>query len=214
MILKKMKFIAFLLIFFCNALSAGIEYFAYWQQFTWEQLKCGKYELEGFAQFRFFRPAVDCRHYEFGERLKYEWFSNLQIGTGVVYILGQRLDDEVFRSEWRMEFEINPFWKQLVTRNRLEIRRRSGEKGLRYRSRHRVLLYFPIENCTYLKQISIHDEVFYNYNESRWSENRFTPINLQFVFSKSTLDAYIMLRSTDATRGWNQNWVFGTEWTF
>ena len=129
------------------------------------------------------------------------------------------VSNSVWRWQHRLEMEFNKTFiflckNQILTRNRLEIRRIEKNPKTLYRLRQRTAFIVPISDKGSLRAYSLHNEIFYDLSSRRLTQNRFSPCTLTFNLDLIELDLFLMLRYFLHENGWYQSFVVGTQIKF
>lgn len=209
-------FIAFLLTV-CRCLSASDNQF--WEQIHILHWKKDKFKLFTYYEFRFFHHEDRFRFFLFRPELRYRalpWL-DLELHYSIIERRSSPLEPLVAR--YRLEIEVNPYFKlnkrvTLLFRNRYELNKDQGTNKLKSILRSRTRLYFNSEskNRRFFKGWSISNEVFYNLTTRQFFENRFTLIELNLKISKNyTLRPLLLFKSN---KNDNNHWFTDTVLAF
>lgn len=126
----------------------------------------------------------------------------------------------IWRWQQRLELEANITFllckkMQLKTRNRLEIRKLKDLPQIRFRFRQRTMLSIPVENMWRIKEFSIYNELFYDFFNKLFEQNRFYPWQITIELSeKSSLEAYLLWQVFFENKAWRRNYTIGTRLLF
>ena len=121
-----------------------------------------------------------------------------------------------YRHQHRAEFQLTPhhaLTDQLAVsfRNRVEWRWTQGAGQVNERTRHRLQFNLSTPDWRPLRGLYASNELFYDFNRERTSENRFIPLGLTFrLHDQASLGIHYMLRSTRGADSWSQAHVIGT----
>jgi hypothetical protein len=171
------------------------------------------------VQARVTDDVSDLSDYRFGHGLEYRVRDDLRAGGAYRYI---RTEDSAgdWRHTHRLELYLTQRWRlaepwSLALRNRLEVLRDQGERDTRQRTRHRVTFDRALSGRGALERLSFGNEVFYDFESDRVSENRLVPVALGFRLLE-TVDAQVgwMMRSTRRNSGWEHDQVITTSLAF
>jgi len=117
--------------------------------------------------------------------------------------------DESAQASWlRFEFEINPTFRltdslTLSFRDRIEWRWRDGGDEYTTRIRLRPQLDWTLHREGLFRGLYANNEVFFDFNQERVTENRLTPIGLLLRPSDHLdLRLFYLWRTTRAGQGW------------
>jgi hypothetical protein len=141
-------------------------------------------------------------------RVKYDITPNLfaQINTSYIQV-GNPAGDPL-REHFRLEFELNPRFPinkrlTLSSRNRFENRWIEGNSGSTERIRIRPQVDIWTPELKPLRGVFANNEVFYDFDQRRITENRLTPFGLTFQPQKSLeLRVYYLWRHTLFRENW------------
>jgi hypothetical protein len=189
----------------------------YWQYFKGENGQSGPYNLSTTAEIRFNRDISRIYYYRIAENFTFRASPCVDLGAHYSYIYSQSKGAAQFTHTSRFEFELNPFFTlrsgiSLKWRNRLELLKKQQVSSMQWIARHRPLISIPIENGTALSAVHVYDEIFYDFDISKFIENRFIPIELAFILhQKFTLNVFVMFRHFYASEKWYRSIVLGTE---
>ncbi len=193
--------------------------FQYWSQYSLKMIDTEKIDWSIYTEGRFYNDAKDVGLYLVSQKIKYDFFKHLSLGTNYTYLQFKTNNTVASRSEFkyqhRAELEINPHWSfgdvlKFDSRNRVEFRWIEDKGSYNTRSRHRLNFTFPIKNKRFLKGIYANSEFFYNIAENQYDENRSVPIGLNFKLNdKSSLKTFYMIQAKKGTN-WSSNQILGT----
>lgn len=127
-----------------------------------------------------------------------------------------------FQNSNRIEFEVNttiPLRNnlQLLGRNRVELIRVQGNSKWQTVLRHRSRLIIPISGLCYVVSYNISDEVFYDTNRRKFTQNRLIPAELTFEFTPTiSMNVFFMIRNnySSSRQKWYNAAVFGSNLFF
>ena len=123
-----------------------------------------------------------------------------------------------YRHQHRAEFQLTPH-RTLTDRvgvsfrNRVEWRWTQGAGQVNERTRHRLQFNYATPDWRPLRGLFASNEIFYDFDRGRTSENRFIPLGLSFrLHDHASLNLHYMLRSTRgaSATSWSQAHVIGT----
>ncbi|CDR33093.1 DUF2490 domain-containing protein [Criblamydia sequanensis] len=164
----------------------------YWQRVTAPFLKKGNWTFDIQGEIRF-RDLIDKGyHYQVRERNQYKFSKWLTAGVNGVFITSRGIGEPNYHDEYRLDLDVIPFIEinknvSLQLRNRLEIRKKEHVSYIEERFRARQTFIFPISEKGILQDYRPSNEVFYDFSEKRFSENRFIPLEVTLKFSKTFL---------------------------
>lgn len=190
----------------------------YWQFFGWNQWKCGKYEIYGNLEFRFDHDCSFLYYTRFSENFRYRVKPYLDLEAHYSYIHSKSIGAKHFNNITRLEFESNPHanWGPygFYWRNRFEILLTQNNPDPIYIYRHRSLFNYEIDDHWSYQML---DEVFYEFNISKFTQNRFTPIQMVYKLDCDlTLATFFMIRNhySHTLDKWLNSVVFGSQLIF
>lgn len=189
-----------------------------WTRFTSTYFETKQWELSNFVELRT-SDQQDLYYYRASLRFLRKLSDNFAAGANLTFIRAKD-PQGVFQKNKRLELEVFPKIKltkdiTLEFRERIEIQKISNQKKLVNRFRSIVRLKKQIKGIKWLKSISAHDEVFYNFNTQRVEENRFAFLELSIPVNEwMTFEPFLMLRSIRRDKFWQQNLVLGTYFQF
>lgn len=175
--------------------------------FTWFQGE--KWSLKTHSQWRGFERIDHSELWLVSQKVGYAVCDNFSFGLNHTYL-------ESYSTEWkyqhRIELEGTPSFAlsdttKLSIRNRIEVRKieASGWNNTRYRGQ--FMAKKKIEEIA--DALFASEEVFYDFKEGRWSENRLIPIGLEWSFKTGFgLKAFYLLRTRRFKNGWDHTHVF------
>lgn len=144
---------------------------------------------------------------------------NLEANINYSMIQFRSINESLYTQAFRLECELNPSFNlkndySLKIRNRYQIRKDEYEPKLHQTFRQRLqltkLLHF--EN---LKSISMHNEIFYFFNEDQINEDRFVPLQLTFQFKNDhSQSIYTMIRWRKTNNKWNPQSIIGSAFSW
>lgn len=192
------------LIFFPLFFSAayGVKWdLEYWQFVNVKNWKKGDYELFTSGVVRFDQNISDFYYARLTENFVYQPLSYLNLEIHYSYIYNKPQAGGKFTHDQRLELEVNPLVRlnhkmTFQWRNRMEFTKKQSTLPLQSIFRHRVMAIFPIKNGGRLINILCSDEIFYDFNRNTFTQNRFIPAELRFIFPKDiTIDLFVMVRN-------------------
>jgi hypothetical protein len=168
-------------------------------------------DFVGYFEWRFSDAFPNPAGFVVSPQLKFDYLRNLQFGVNYTYNPFESpyndAGDTVEVIQQRAEFEVNPSVKlghraALVFRNRYE-HRWFEDAPQNDRSRHRVELNVPLKHCEPLKSVFAQYEFFYDWTHERHSENRITPVGVEWKLGgPMSLRTYYLLQSRRAGATW------------
>lgn len=219
----------YLLLLICIANSAvraadwDVEYWQYLTVDNWKQGKCRLYTL---GEIRFNNDISRVSYYRIAENFAYSANRYVDFEAHYSFLYHVPAGDGNFKSTHRIEFEVNPSIPlgngyKLLGRNRAELIRSQGNSHWQTVLRHRSRLIIPIcgwEWC-WGKVVSynISDEIFYDANRQKFTQNRFIPLEFSFEFPSSiSMNAFFMVRNnySFSMQKWYRSFVLGSYLSF
>jgi hypothetical protein len=157
-------------------------------------------------------------YYKISENFACKTLPYLDLEAHYSFIEQKNRGAKSFKNTNRLEFELNPFFTfdngiTCKWRNRLELAKRQGVSRIQFVARHRCMISFPIENYGSLTSVNMYEEIFYDFDTNQFNQNRFTPIELSFIFNREmTLNLFLMLRDfyNSSSERWYRSIVLGT----
>lgn len=204
-----------------SKLSAVSWYSEYWQQFFLKMYESDRFGVRTFIRIETGNHWQNTRTILLSEQLAYKVNKDVALEMHYTYIHGHPLADPIWRWQNRLELEANrifrlPCGRQMITRNRLEVRWREKAKpqpDLRFRQR--TMLLIPLKTKTALKAFSAFNEVFYNISRGYFDQNRLCPCQLTFGLKDTIdLDLFLIFRILDEIDVLRKSVVFGTQLNF
>lgn len=219
------RFLAFLLVLLFAYFHAGfgakwdVEYWQYFNGKNWEK---GPYKLYTIGEVRLDKDLSTFYYYRISENFAYKVQSDLDLEAHYSFIRHKSLGASAFSNVHRLEFEVNPSAKlrngsMLKWRNRIELLKRETVAHIQFVFRHRVSFSIPFVNCGRLQSINMYDEIFYDFDRNKITQNRFVPIELSIALSqKVNLELFFMIRTFFSFRlnEWRRSIVLGSSLKF
>ena len=144
----------------------------------------------------------------FSPRIRYDLSPHWSAQVNTTWVEAQAADESGRTAFTRFEFELNPRYAFgdkfiLSARNRIEWRWFEGAEGINERIRIRPQIDLPTPWAGPVKGIFINNEVFYDFDQRRITENRLTPLGLVFKPAQQLeLRVYHLWRHTRARERW------------
>ena len=190
----------------CCLLLAGIVGFvptegradewATWQSLNLKYLDTRKLDLVFYSDWRSSLDPSRFGGYLASQQVKFELHPNLIGGVNYTFLsLPTKHSDELIETH-RAECEVVPHfkvddWLEIAARQRFELPWPEGHGGPSERTRHRIQLDFPIQHAGRLRSAFVYEEVFYDFEQHRVTENRLAPAGLSFrLAEKSSLSVF------------------------
>lgn len=208
-------------VFVCllGRLSAHNEDREYWQRGQWTHYQGDAWKSYFTSEARFNQDWSRFYFIRLTENIDYQPCKNLECGVHATYIHRKPESQRYFTNTYRLELEANPqfSWRRIdfVLRNRLELIKDEREPVIQKVYRGRVRISYPIEGCGSLIAVGASEEVFYQFNQSRFTQSRFIPLELTFAECQDhSISAFFMVRNFLSGTEWTTSWIFGTSLNF
>lgn len=191
--------------------------FGSWHGLSVKVLDADGWALSQVAQLRFRDDSSELFARLLSSQLTYSASPRLRVGLNYTVLPARPVDSNDFRAQRRWELEIMPRWSagdRLVIdwRSRLELRWLEGRAGRNERSRHQPQVTFRIGGSGRLQSVYANNEIFYDHDAHRLTENRFVPLGLSFrLTGQGSVSAQYMLQSVRGNHGWSQSHVLVTQ---
>jgi hypothetical protein len=189
---------------------------ATWQLLSLKYLDTRNFDLVFYGELRSsFKPSR-FGGYLLSQQVKLDLLPNLGAGVNYTFLSLPSENSDELTDTHRAEFELVPRfkagnWLEVSARQRLELRWLEGRRGPSERTRHRLQLDFPVHCAGRLRSVFLYDEVFYDYTQHRVTENRITPIGLDFRLTKKmNFSVFYTLQELRAGDGWYNRHVLNT----
>ena len=192
----------------------------YWQYFNCKNMECCSFKLYTTGLIRLNKDISRFYYYRITENFAYQALSWLDLEAHYSFLYSKPRGALRFTTKNRLEFEVNPTFcfgncATLQWRNRLEIIKRQHISQLTYRLRDRLMVKVPVQYCGKLCSLNFYDEIFYNFNLKKFTENRFVPIEMSFILCEQiNIDVFFMIRNFFRTDRWYNSFVLGTQLEF
>lgn len=210
-----------LLIIFLPLFAEGAKYdVQYWQGFEWTNWEKDRFRLYTNGMTRITHDVRHFTYYRLTEAFAYRALDDLTLEIHYTYLRLKTVNATHFSTRSRIELEANPEHKfqngiTVQWRNRMQFIKEQDRLHIQYISRQRLTVIFPIDRLP-LKQVKIADEVFYNFGQKYFTQNRFYPIILNFGISRGvSLDFYVLIRThRSSNKTWHRELAFGSTLNF
>lgn len=220
--MKILKWFVFSTVIFFGTLHAGEWDLEYWQSINARNWESGSCRLYTIAEVRIRKDVSKFYFYRIAENFAYRALPWLDLEMHYSFIYHKSHGATRFANTSRLELELNPFMEfdngvTITWRNRLELLKRQRIKQIAYIFRDRLTVEIPISNCGYLTAFTFFDEVFYDFEHHKFSQNRFVPIQLTLALGpKIDLDAFFMIRDlySFSLIKWYRSFVIGSVLNF
>lgn len=199
----------------CSTAKAADD-FQTWQWLTIRVWKTNDFRLLLYGDNRMADNSGRQKLFILGPRVRYRLNPNLTAGAGYLFLDVQNLATGTWRHEHRLDAALTPHVElsrhvSLQFRNRLETRWRERSDSVDFRSRHRLQLRRSV-NLGPIEALYCNNEIFIDYDQGRFNENRFIPAGVESrIHKRSTVSLFYMLQSARRTTGqWDANHILGT----
>jgi hypothetical protein len=204
------------------SLSAKKWDWEYWQYVNWTHWHCGPQKLYVLGEVRFDKDFSSFYYCRIAENYAYTPMPNLDMEAHYSYIYYKPHGTTKFVHTNRLELELNPIiiLKDGIfvqCRNRLDILKRQSVNHIQFVYRQRTMFVFPVENYGKLTAVRIYDEVFYDFDNSKFTQNRFVPIEVVFDLNeKCNLSAFFAVRNffSFSENKWLNSFVLSSQLSF
>lgn len=194
----------------------------YWQYFNWKNWEKDPYKLYTIGEFRLNRDITRPYYYKITENFAIRALPYLDLEVHYSFLYKKTRGNTRFTNTQRLEFEANPFvqWDNGFTlkwRNRLELLKKQEVSTIQFVFRHRIMAIIPLENTGKLTSLHIYDEVFYDFDTHKFTQNRFVPVELSFELTpKTRLNVFFMVRNfvNISSNEWFRSFVLGSNLEF
>ncbi len=193
----------------------------YWQYFYMQNGAVGSWKFYTVAEMRLNRDLRHPYYFRITENAAYRVYADLDLEGHYSFICNKSRGSPAFRQTHRLEIEINPQISRNQTtlkwRNRIEFLKKQFKPGIQYVFRHRTLILFSLKNWKYLQSISCSDEVFYDLQLHKFTQNRLIPLSATFAINKkASLEVFFMIRNFFGFNSfkWYRSFAFGGQLHF
>jgi hypothetical protein len=191
-----------------------------WYQHTvWLRLD-ERWSVGNFADLRADDGVGDVHTWIVSPRVRYDLDATWQLQANLSALETLNADETV-RADWlRLEFEVNPTFRlndalTLSFRDRVEWRWRDGGDEYTTRIRVRPQLDWTLRNAGLFRGLYANNEVFFDFNQERVTENRLTPLGLTLrPWENGELRCFYLHRTTRGPDGWRDYDGFGVSAAF
>lgn len=190
----------------------------YWQYFNKTNIKCNLFKLYTTGVIRLDKDITRFYYYRISENFSFPATCSLDLEAHYSFIYSKPRGQDSFTTKNRLELEINPHFcfgngVKWQWRNRLEIVKRQHISELQYLLRERLLATIPFCGGKVFA-LSFYDEVFYDFDLKKITENRFVPLQMSFGLCVVNIDVFIMVRNFFSSDQWYKSIVIGTDLGF
>jgi len=190
--------------------------FQTWQWLTVRLWKTNDFRLTLYGDNRMAENSSRQKLFILGPRVAQRFHPNWNVGAGYLFLNIQELPTQRWKHEHRLDFALSPSVNlapktQLHSRNRIELRWLERTRGAIPRARHRIQLRQRI-NRGPVESVYCNNEIFIDYRQGRYSENRVVPAGIGFrLHDHASIDFFYMIQSRRraATGNWDDNHIFG-----
>ncbi len=179
----------------------------WWQNTTFFRLD-ERWSIGNYLDLRVTDAVVDYTTGFISPRIKYDIDKHWHAQMNTSWVNAVSADGRTKADFFRLEFELNPRYmvgKQWVfsSRNRFEFRWADGVDGRNERIRIRPQVEWVPPWGGPIKGIFMNNEVFYDFDQRRVTENRLTPFGLTFRPAEyAELRVYYLWRATSIGDRW------------
>jgi hypothetical protein len=217
------QIMSLILLFFSSAAYAHWD-IEYWQYLRWKNWEKGPFQIYTSGELRL---DFDLSRYYYNRvsgniSYKARPYLHFEAHCSLINIKPHGTPTASFISIQRYELESNPFvkWDNGVTlkwRNRMEFLKRENLPHIQHVFRHRVSVAIPVHHWGKLVSLKITDEIFYDFDINKFTQNRFIPVEMTFELNREVhFTLFCMVRNffSLGSRKWFRSFVFGTEFGF
>lgn len=203
-----------LLLLAAASVRAGDD-FQSWHALALRWVETPHADMVASSQLRFRNNSSELSLVRFGQAVVLKPTPWLRAGLAYRYGEAKGSDGE-FRDQHRGEVQLTPGASlterlDLRLRNRFEVRATEGEPGLNERVRHRLRISFRTPGWEPLEAVFASDEIFYDFDRDRVSENRLVPVGIYLRLRDGVgLRLGYLLRSARSRGDWVQTHVMAT----
>lgn len=204
----------------------------YWLNVNWENWEKGPYRLFTNSEIRFNQDVSKFYYYRVTEGFAYQACPILDLEAHYSLIYNKSPGASQFLTTQRLEIEVNPSYRfdngiaiksrnrmQLIKKQKLFSRRHLQENNgaVQYVFRKRLLVSFPLKNCDNISSVQIYDEVFYDFDLNKFTQNRLVPIEMTFAINRRLdCNVFFMIRNfySLGSDQWFKSFVIGSQLNF
>lgn len=190
--------------------------FGTWQWTTLELYKHEAWSAGFFNELRWIDSSKEFSLALLGPTARYQACPSTSFGVSAFYLHVQRgylLDDT--NQAW-LEADMLNTWKpmddlSISLRTMFENRWLEDPHTARQITRHRLGAAWALHGCGPLTKVFANDEVFYDWDDGTFNENRAIPIGVSFKITDTVnLDVFHMIRSRETRDAWFHEFILGT----
>jgi hypothetical protein len=192
----------------------------YWQYLLHTQCECGPFKIYALGEIRFNHDITKFYYSRVAENFSCQLMRNLDLIVSYSFLYKKTRGHKHFSNANRLELELNPsmyLCEGLIVkwRNKMMFLKQQHNPNVIYIFRHRSELNYILENCGPLVAFKCYDEIYYDFNDSTFTQNRFVPIGLTFAPRPSiSIDVYFMIRNFRSNLHWYRSFVFYSQLEF
>lgn len=205
------RLVLLLLLFVGNRLFSTGWDVEYWQYLNIENGRWGSCRLYTVGEARLYHWLTRPNYYRITEAFAYQARPWLGLEAHYSFLYLKSRGTPKFHKVNRLEFEVNPSFGIFRWRNRLDVVKREGVSSIRLVLRSRLIASLPTTWGSY----DVFDEVFYDFEHGKWTQNRFVPIQLNI---KGCVDTSLFLavrsRYSFGANKWFNSFVLGCQFNF
>lgn len=214
---------AFLLLFGCSVSAYASSWdFEYWQYLNWKNWEHGRCKLYTVGEMRMNKEASQFYYYRVTENFAYQALPCLDLEAHYSFVHHKSRGALHFTNTSRLEFEATSsmFLNHGIAikwRNRIEFLKKENISNIEFVFRHRIMASIPIECCGKLTSINLYDEIFYDFNNNKITQNRFVPIEMSFTLDRHfSCEVFFMIRNffSFSADKWYRSIVLGSQLNF
>lgn len=209
-----------LCILFIDVIFASGWDLEYWQRLKFDNFKTGNSTFYTSFEARFNKDASTFYYLRATEHYLYAFKSWLDLEFHYSFIHHHSRGATSFTNVHRFEFEANPHYTfnngaTLSLRNRYELEKNEHNPVWQNVMRERIRYELPLENRGALIAIGFTEELFYHFNQKRFTQNEWVPLYLTFRIGKAaSIECYSMVRNFYSANKWYRSMVMGTNLEF
>ncbi|MGF1449685.1 MAG: DUF2490 domain-containing protein [Opitutales bacterium] len=201
------------------ASGQGIEDFETWHQLTWTYFQHDRLTLSLYGEARFNDNSTFNSFRSVKQQFGYRAAPWLDLAFKMTY---QEVssDSRDTRGDYRLEWEVTPFFqsrdgsRRLSFRNRVELFFTENVDSERWRWRLRVQLSQQLKGF-WADSFSISNEFFYDFQPDDFNQNRFKPLGLNFKLNdRVTYGVFVLIDSDLGDDGFEHAFVLGQSLKF
>lgn len=215
----------FLILFSSTAAYANDWDLEYWQYFRWKDWEKEGLQIYTAGETRLFKDLTKYYYSRLSANVSYRTLFCLDLEAHYSLINVKphgTTANAPFIFIQRYELELNPFMElpngvTIKWRNRMEFLKRETLNHYQHIFRHKTNLIIPIHNKGPWIAIKISDEIFYDFDLKKFTQNRLIPLEFTFELNKNVFfSLFFQVRNfySLGTDKWFRSFVFGSELQF